>query len=133
MCAYSFKWKNDLVNLEQTNTIFLNLKGAFTCFILCDVILSFKICFDKISLGLLSVDILSLISLEALWRLASPSVTLGFSLQTRNKAFFIALRIFSKKKIYQSFAHTCTHKVLLSYAYNIWFFGFLLTFLKRFY
>ena len=40
---------------KQTNTTFVNLRGEFTCFILCDIILSSKVCFNRMALGLLSV------------------------------------------------------------------------------
>ena len=40
---------------KQTNTTFVNLRGAFICFILCDIILSSKCCFSRMVLGLLSV------------------------------------------------------------------------------
>ena len=41
---------------KQTNTTFLNLRGAFFCFILCDTNLNSKVSFDRMALGLLSVD-----------------------------------------------------------------------------
>ena len=41
---------------KQTNANFVNLREAFICFIVCDIILSFKVCFDRMALGLLSVD-----------------------------------------------------------------------------
>ena len=44
---------------KQTNITFENLKEAFTCFILCDVIFSSKVCFVDMSLGLLSVGRIS--------------------------------------------------------------------------
>ena len=37
---------------KQFNTIFVNLRGAFIYFILCDIILSSKVCFERIALGL---------------------------------------------------------------------------------
>ena len=42
--------------IKQTNTTFVNLIGAFICFILCDTILSSKVCFGRMVLRLLSVD-----------------------------------------------------------------------------
>ena len=45
---------------KQTNTTFVNLRGEFICFNLCDTILSLKICFDRMVLRLLSVDKLDL-------------------------------------------------------------------------
>ena len=41
---------------KQTNTTFVNLRAAFILFILCNVILSLKVCFDNMVLGLLSAD-----------------------------------------------------------------------------
>ena len=41
---------------KQTNTTLVNLRGNFICFILCDTILSPKIGFDRMALGLLSVN-----------------------------------------------------------------------------
>ena len=41
---------------KQTNTTLVNLRGDFICFILCDTILSPKIGFDRMALGLLSVN-----------------------------------------------------------------------------
>ena len=37
--------------IKKTSTTFLNLRGAFICFILCDTILSLKVCFDTMTLG----------------------------------------------------------------------------------
>ena len=42
-----------------TYPTFENLKEAFTCFILCDVIFSSKVCFGDMSLGMLSVGRIS--------------------------------------------------------------------------
>ena len=81
----------------------------------------------------ISCDAWSIISLKPVWRLASLSVTLGFSLQTKNKVFPITLRFLPKKDIEQSNVQTCTHKALSWYVYNIMFFWCLFTFLKCFY
>ena len=43
-------------NKQTNNTTFVNLIGAFICFILCNVNLSSEVCFDNMALGLLSVD-----------------------------------------------------------------------------
>ena len=45
---------------KQGSTAFVNLGGAIICFILCDIILSSKVCFDRMALRLLSVDRLDL-------------------------------------------------------------------------
>ena len=36
-------FSTDINNLKQTNTTFMNLRGAVICFILCDTILSSKV------------------------------------------------------------------------------------------
>ena len=116
---FSFNWRTDMNNVKQPNKHYIHFlisKEHLFVFFLCDVILSSKVCFDKMALGLLSVDMPDHNLLVALWRLASPAVAVGFSLQTRNKRFSIALRILSKKNINQSNVHTCTHEALLCYA-----------------
>ena len=37
---------------KQTNTAFVNLRGAFICFILCDIVHSSKVCFNRLTLAL---------------------------------------------------------------------------------
>ena len=46
----------DNLKKQTNNTTFVNLRGAFIRFILCDVNLSSEVCFDNMALGLLSVD-----------------------------------------------------------------------------
>ena len=65
--------------IKQTNTTFGNPRGGFICFILCNTILSSKVCFDRMTLGLLFV------SLKALWRLAGLSFTLRFKILPKKK------------------------------------------------
>ena len=67
---------------KQTNTTFVSLRGVFICFILCNIILSSKVCFNRMTLRLLSFDISRLLG-----GLAGSSVTLRFSSQIREKAF----------------------------------------------
>ena len=45
-----------LITLKNKQTTFVNLRGAFIRFILCNVNLSSKACVDNMALGLLSVD-----------------------------------------------------------------------------
>ena len=120
---------------KQKYTIFVKLRGAFICFILCNVILSSKVCFDRTGGGtVISWQTWSLIFLEALWRLAGASVTLGFSSQTRKKAFTnFLLESYQRKKNEETNVQKCTHKALLCYAYTVMFFWCLLTFLKCIY
>ena len=40
---------------KQTNTTFVNLRGAFICFILYNIIRSLKVCFNRMALGLFLV------------------------------------------------------------------------------
>ena len=64
----------------------------------------------------------SLVSLEVLWRLAGLSVTLGFSSQTRKKAFpNFFLEYYQRKKFEQSKGQNSSHKALLCYACTIMF------------
>ena len=52
-----FVLNGELINLNtQTNTTFVNLGGVFIRFILWDIILSLKVCVDRMALELLSVD-----------------------------------------------------------------------------
>ena len=40
---------------KQKKTSFVNLRGEFICFFLCDIIFSSNVSFDRMALGLLSV------------------------------------------------------------------------------
>ena len=58
MCSFYCTWRTGINNLkkQKNNTTFVNLIGAFICFILCNVNLSSEFCFDNMVLGLLSVN-----------------------------------------------------------------------------
>ena len=116
--------------IKQTNNTFVNLRAAFVCFILSDTSLSLKVfssfeyvvligwrCYCYQLTGLISSFFISLVKIGRI------SVTLGFSSQTRKKAFLDFLsESYQRKKIEQLNTQMCTHKAVLCYSYTIMFF-----------
>ena len=100
---------------QTNNTTFVNLRGTFIRFVLSDVILHLEVYFDNIALGLLSVDRPDLYFLKkTLWRLTSPSVTFGFSSQTRKKMYpnLLSESYERKNLTNQTFRHAYTLAIL---------------------
>ena len=118
VCKMDCKWTtlNKQTN-KQTNITFVNLRGASIRFLLRGFILSLKISFYKMALGI------------------SQSIShFGIFITNNKKGIFqCALRILPKKKIEQSNNQVCTHKGLLCHAYTMMFFQCLLKLLKSFY
>ena len=121
-----------LTLITQINTTFVNVRGAFICFILCDTILSSKVCFDSMVLVLLSVDRPDFLFLQKPCE-DYPVSHLLWIFNANKKAtpnFFI--EYYQRKIIEQSKGEMCSYKELLCYAYTIMSFLWLLYILKMF-
>ena len=110
----------------------MNVRGAFICFILCDTILSSKVCLIEWCwycyqlTGLISCFFRSLVKIIR-------SLTYFWIFNANKKAtpnFFI--EYYQRKIIDQSKGEMCSYKELLCYAYTIMFFLWLLYILKMF-
>ena len=83
--------------IKQTNTTFVNLRGAFICFVLYNNILSLKVCFDRMALvlliGIISIFFRSLVKIS--WPLSYFGIFMAIKEEGVSQLF---LRIFPKKK-----------------------------------
>ena len=108
--------------IKQTNTTFVNLRGASVLFYVTPILVR-KSALIKWRRDCNQLTGLISSSSEALSRLAGLLVTLGFSSQIRKKAFpNVFLEYHQRKKIEQSKGQMCSSKALLCYTYTITFF-----------